>query len=165
MSNLIKPHPRNAAGPFYVEHGCCTACDVPMVEAPELFEYDAENHCFVSQQPQTNEEVTRAIGAAWCAELQCIRYRGDDPEILRRFAELDLRLLCDVEPPAHIVPLIRNHATFTAIADSAAQIAESFRRHLTSKVDGLREFKFRAIHSTSSDTWGTRVTRGRTWGW
>lgn len=149
MNQPIKPHPKNASGPFYVEFGCCTACDVPMVEAPGLFAYDSDNHCFVKRQPESSEEVTNAISAAWCAELQCIRYRGDDPDVLRRLAELDLRELCDVEPPANIVPLIRNHVTFVTNLDSAARLAGRFREYLTSlNTDGLREFRFRAIQES-----------------
>jgi hypothetical protein len=32
-----KPHAANVAGAFYVEDGCCTMCEVPFAEAPELF--------------------------------------------------------------------------------------------------------------------------------
>ncbi|MEI6526811.1 MAG: hypothetical protein WCP62_12340, partial [Planctomycetota bacterium] len=38
--NTMAEHPLNADGDFYVEHGCCTSCDVPMQSAPSLFEYD-----------------------------------------------------------------------------------------------------------------------------
>src|SRR6266480_3008020 len=78
-----KPHPKNTPGPFYVVDGCCTACDVPVSEAPDLFTYDESNHCYVKRQPRTEEEFDRAFRAAWAAELQCVRYRGDDPAVLR----------------------------------------------------------------------------------
>ncbi|WDI39766.1 ferredoxin [Bremerella sp. P1] len=151
MSEPIKPHPENVEGPFYVEYGCCTACDVPMVEAPGLFAYDSDNHCYLKRQPNTAEEITNAIGAAWNAELQCIRYRGDDADVLRRLAELDLRQLCDVAPPTGIVPCYRNHVTFVSEGDNASRLAKKFQKYLISlNVDGMREFRFREIEESGS---------------
>lgn len=49
MNGQRKPYPKNVEGDFYVEDGCCTACDVPNYYAPELFEYDDELHCFVAR--------------------------------------------------------------------------------------------------------------------
>ena len=37
MAQDNRPHPMNVPGPFYVLNGCCTACDVPVSEAPDLF--------------------------------------------------------------------------------------------------------------------------------
>ena len=33
MSDVDPFHPKNAAGPFYVLHGCCIACGVPQFAA------------------------------------------------------------------------------------------------------------------------------------
>ena len=112
MSENSPPHPMNSSGPFYVVDGCCTACDIPFAEAPGLFEYDSKNHCFVKCQPATKEELNRMMRAAWAAELHCIRYRGRDPEVLRRFGEFGEPQLCDVAPLASVHPVFRNHATF-----------------------------------------------------
>src|SRR4051794_8313310 len=121
MSETVRPHPMNVPGPFYVVDGCCTACDVPFAEAPGLFAYDGKNHCFVKHQPETKGDLNHMMRAAWAAELQCIRYRGQDPEILRRFGELGEPRLCDVSPPASIQPVFRNHVTF----DSASSELDS----------------------------------------
>ena len=79
-------HPLNAEGDFYVEHGCCTACDVPMQSAPTLFAYDDTSHCFVKRQPVTRSECDMMFEAIRGAELKCIRYRGKDNDWYRRLA-------------------------------------------------------------------------------
>ena len=153
MTEPIRPHPNNVDGPFYVEYGCCTACDVPMQEAPNHFAYDDDNHCYVCRQPQTAANTTDMIGTAWMAEFQCIRYRGNDPDVLRRFAELDLREVCDVEPPRHISPLIRNHVEFsvTSSAELATpqQLAGHFVDHLISKNNEWRHFRTKPIQTSA----------------
>src|SRR5260370_36518129 len=98
MNEGIQPHPRNAGGPFYVVNGCCAACELPLLVAPELFAFDGKEHCYVKRQPSSKEEFDRALLAASDAELACIRYRGSDPEILRRFGELGRPELCDDRP-------------------------------------------------------------------
>ncbi len=130
-----RPHPKNVPGPFYVVDGCCTGCDVPFVEAPGLFAYDGKNHCFVKRQPGTKVEINRMLRVAWAAELQCIRYRGDDPEILRRFAELGEPQLCDIAPPPGIKCLFRSYVTFDSVDPAAesmtpAQLVAAFQNHL-----------------------------------
>ena len=84
-----------------------------MQEAPSHFAYDSDNHYFVCRQSQTDVETTDMISTAWMAEFQCIRYRDKDSDVLRRLAELDLLEICDIEPPAHIKPVIRNHVQIT----------------------------------------------------
>ena len=137
MSEILRPHPMNASGPFYVVDGCCTACDIPFAEAPGLFEYDGKNHCYVKRQPATTEELNRMMRAAWAAELQCIRYRGQDPEVLRRFGELGEPHLCDVAPPASIHPVFRNLVTFNAASSPVElllprDLAVAFQKYLHS---------------------------------
>jgi hypothetical protein len=127
----------NVPGPFYVVDGCCTACDVPFAEAPGLFEYDRKNHCFVKRQPSTKTELNRMLRAAWAAELQCIRYRGQDPDVLRRFGELGEPHLCDVPPATSIQPVFRNHVTFDAASSDVESItprdlAFAFQEYLRS---------------------------------
>lgn len=153
MTAPIRPHPKNVTGPFYVEYGCCTACDVPMQEAPNHFAYDSDNHCYVCQQPNNASDTTDMIGTAWMAELRCIRYRGDDPDILRRFAELGLREICDVQPPHHISPVIRNHVEFSLIGNTELatpqQLAAHFVDHLISKNNEWQQFKTKPIQAST----------------
>ncbi len=142
MSAEHQPHPKNVTGPFYVVNGCCTACDVPMIEAPELFAYD-DNHCFVKRQPETADEFNHAFRAVHAAELECIRYRGDDSNLLRRFAELGESHLCDVAPSADISPVFRNHVAFEGIPDqcvtlTARLLIEAFMEFLL-RLDKARE--------------------------
>jgi hypothetical protein len=128
------PYHLNVIGPFYVEDGCCTTCDVPIDNAPELFEYD-ENQCYVKQQPRTREELDRMLLVMRSQELGCIRYRDNDPEILGRLTDLGAATSCDrisaAPPPAvpdevtfHAVPLLMT----TEIVDAlAARVIELTR--------------------------------------
>jgi hypothetical protein len=161
MAEIIRPHPKNAPGPFYVVDGCCTACDVPVSEAPDLFTYDASSHCFVKCQPRTENEFDRAFRAVGAAEFECIRYRGNDPAVLRRFAELGSPHLCDVAPPSEIRPVVRDHVTFDAESSehqamSAVDLAETFRDYLHCR-DKQREelgsrfrYRFRPLEGDST---------------
>lgn len=97
---MIEPYPDNVDGDFFVENGCCTLCDVPMVEAPDLFAYafgadGKPDHCYVSRQPTTDVELDKMVAAIRCAELQCIRYRGSDPILLERLSGLGESDICD----------------------------------------------------------------------
>jgi hypothetical protein len=132
MSEEMRPHPSNVEGPFYVLDGCCTACGVPESVAPEHFAWDGQNQCFVQRQPRTEAEVGRVLAAMRYAELQCIRYRGTDPEVMRRIAELDGPELCDVAPPFELKRVRRNHVTFDTAPDvsSVDALAAGFRRFL-----------------------------------
>ena len=79
---MPEPYPENVDGDFYVESGCCTCCDVPLVEAPTLFKYSDSvsdlMHCYVSKQPSNPLELEAMLRVIHCAELKCIRYRGED---------------------------------------------------------------------------------------
>lgn len=152
-----KPHPKNVPGPFYVIDGCCTACGVPFSEAPGLFAYDDTNHCFVSRQPSTPREFDQVFLAAWAAELQCIRYRGNDPQLLSRFAELGEPHLCDVPPPPEIRPVVRDLVSFDANlpADSgisAHDLAEAFKNSVQQR-QSFYELRFKPI--TGDETCAT----------
>ena len=97
------PHPANVTGDFYVEDGCCTMCLVPFSEAPELFGecQDAKGypHCFVKRQPETPEELKKMLSTIRCAELMCIRYRGNDRRIQLELVEAETGVVCDNLPP------------------------------------------------------------------
>ncbi len=146
MSNDEKPHPLNVAGDFYVVDGCCTACDVPFVEAPDLFAYDGTNHCYVARQPSSVTELNAALRATWAAELQCIRYRGSDKDTIRRLAEMGNAHLCDSPVPSDIAEVFRNHLTFNRPATNTAsseELAESFAKSLAAKSNEFVTYKFK----------------------
>ncbi len=109
---MARPHPQNVEGPFYVEDGCCIACGVPEAAAPGLFDWDSGKHCYVCRQPASASEVDAMVEALVSSEADCIRYRGDDPAVLRRLAENGHSDLCDQPPPPDAAPVERNHVSF-----------------------------------------------------
>lgn len=113
MSDQNKPHRLNVPGPFYVLDGCCTACGVPETTAPELFAYDCSDHCYVKRQPSSDEELERAMFVMWGQELECVRYAGTDPNVLRRLAEAGCSSQCD-HPLVGVEPVLRNIVMFRA---------------------------------------------------
>ena len=142
MSCERKPHPKNAPGPFYVENECCMFCMAPHAHAPTLMGFDdLDKHCFVRQQPQTDEEIYRAILAVRSSEFQCLRYRGHDPDILRRLAEIGVGEACYYPLPTS-EPILRNHVTFAAtFTDEALHIATAFRDYILSQNSEYVKFK------------------------
>jgi hypothetical protein len=94
------PHPKSAPGDFYVVKGECLACGVPQVVAPNLVGWTGEKipHCFWKKQPETPAELERAIAVLEAQELECPRYAGTDPTILKRV----LSSYCDypMQPPS-----------------------------------------------------------------
>ena len=88
---MAKAHPRNAEGPFYVAVGDCIACGAPAEMAPDIFGWDDQcppesAQCFIRNQPCTAEAIARIMHTMRVAEVECIRYRGSDPNVE---AELD----------------------------------------------------------------------------
>ena len=130
---MAEPHPCNAPGDFYVENGCCITCGVPHDIAPELFAWtEDDSHCFVRRQPAGPDEVDDAIRALWSAEAGCIRYRGADPALLERIAELGEADQCDVKP-GRVRVRVRDRVTFGSgrgETDTALDLADRFRTHL-----------------------------------
>ena len=130
MTHDVKPHPLNVIGDFYVEDGCCTACDVPQTEAPDLFGMTSEPyyHCYVKRQPESEAEHDQMLSAIACAELQCIHYRGNDPAIISRLSAMDEIEICDTEPPPGTELGLRTHVTFaTNQTPDVPMLASSFK--------------------------------------
>ncbi len=83
------PHPKDAPGDFYVQHGECTACGAPEPVAPDLIRWDDDparkyDHCYFRKQPENSQELEQALGAIAVSCCQAIRYRGKDTDIIRR---------------------------------------------------------------------------------
>ena len=78
--------PKSAFGDFYVEETCCMSCGVPQEIAPDLVGWTNEHlqQCCWLKQPQTKDELDRAIQIIHAQEIGCHRYSGSDPAILRR---------------------------------------------------------------------------------
>ena len=84
---MNKRYKLNVPGDFYVEDGCCVACTLPVSEAPNLIGEDETNggyHCYFKKQPTTPEEVNEAIFALEVSCVGCIRYGGDNSEIIEK---------------------------------------------------------------------------------
>jgi hypothetical protein len=115
-SNHTTPdrYPENSQGDFYVENGVCTACGAPEAEAPDLivhsnFEY---GHCFFKKQPETEDEIERAINAIAVSCISGLRYGGTDEKILKRLYEIGEGGQCDHKPIGNYKPIIWDNVTF-----------------------------------------------------
>src|SRR2546426_5210227 len=78
----------NAAGPFYVEDGCCFICCAPEHEAPGLMGFYQDpsgthkgSHCYFRKQPKTRAELEQAIRAVWVSCCGALRYGGHDARV------------------------------------------------------------------------------------
>jgi len=145
----LAPHPENAPGDFYVEDGCCITCGIPLSEAPEVFDWaKGGNHCIVARQPQSSASVTRTLRAMTNAEVDCIRYRGTDPQVGRRLVEIGLATSCDLAPPPDAKPIVRSHVSFRITDGSArygaAQLAHELLEHIGRHFEGQRYYAFEA---------------------
>lgn len=96
---MADAYPRNAPGQFYIENECCITCGVPVDIAPGLFAWDEEieypGHCFVSRQPANEAEVDLVLEVMKRTEIDCLRYRGSDPELHRRLVQEGHEDQCD----------------------------------------------------------------------
>jgi hypothetical protein len=119
------PNPHNVPGDFYVEDGCCLACGVPEVEAPGLFARDGDGQCYVTRQPQGGQELRRMLSVLRVQELQCIRYRGQDDDVVAHLiANRDGCLVDHLRPlPADIHRMIDAVPAPSAFAHRAAGAA------------------------------------------
>jgi hypothetical protein len=85
------PHPANRSGDFYVVDQCCITCGIPLQRAPEVFAWVTDGRgrsCIVARQPSTPSAIANTLRAIHDGEADCIRYRGSDPDIIRRLIEL-----------------------------------------------------------------------------
>ena len=78
-----------------MEDDCCVSCGVPQSIAPALVGWTDEEapSCYWIRQPETADEVDRAIRIIQTQELGCHRYAGNDPAILERLPREECDLL------------------------------------------------------------------------
>jgi ferredoxin len=129
---MAEAHPENVAGPFYVEDGCCISCGVPVDAAPDIFDWASSDiSCVVKRQPVTQAELDRTMIAISRAEVDCIRYRGDDPVVSSRIALAGHGRNCDILP-ADAHPMLRFRVRFASRrpGDSPRALAASLREWL-----------------------------------
>ncbi|WP_214225041.1 ferredoxin [Pedobacter sp. B4-66] len=110
----LNRYPENSYGDFYVENQVCTACGAPEAEAPDLIEHSKleYGHCYFKKQPQTPEELDRAINALSVSCISGIRYGGKDEVILKRLYEMGLEDECDHKPIGKYKMVVRNKVVF-----------------------------------------------------
>lgn len=118
-------------GDFYVEPDCCMLCGVPENIAPEVFQ-SGERHCFVKRQPRSRDELDRTIRAMSLAEVDCIRYRGQDVRLLERLARAGMAGQADHPHWLDAPVALRDHVRFTmrldaSVRPTAVQVAHALR--------------------------------------
>lgn len=71
-----------------MERDECISCGYPKTLAPDLIHFDENSltvdHCYFKKQPETPDEVERAIKAVLGCCCGSYRYAGDDPEIKKK---------------------------------------------------------------------------------
>ncbi|MBX3257457.1 MAG: ferredoxin [Chitinophagaceae bacterium] len=107
-------YPENSKGDFYVEDGVCTSCGAPEAEAPDLIEHSKfeYGHCYFKKQPETDDEIERAINAIAVSCISGLRYSGTDEKILKRLYEIGEGEQCDHKPKGSYKTLIFDNVTF-----------------------------------------------------
>ena len=91
---------QNAQGDFYVEGGVCITCGAPQAEAPDLIDHSKLDfgHCYFKKQPETEDEIERAINAIAVSCISGLRYGGTDEEIIKRLYAIEAADQCDHKP-------------------------------------------------------------------
>lgn len=106
---MIKPlyerEEGSALGPFYVVKDMCLTCSLPVETAPATIQYHERpctgcpntrtNHCVITRQPETPEELDRMIEVVASSCVEAYRYCGTDSEVLRRLVEAGCVKQCD----------------------------------------------------------------------
>lgn len=125
--------------------------------------HDFSGHCFFKRQPVNAAETDSAIRAVWTSCCQALRYGGDDPAILKRFAEIGESSQCDFPPIPTPPKVIRNCARFeyeTRDRDASikenlkaivAIVSESLVRHPSQKCS---RFKYSKTEASFRFHWG-----------
>jgi len=83
-----KAYPENAPGDFYVQKDECIICRAPESVAPDLIGFyedpsgvGAPSHCYFKKQPQTIDEINRAVQAVEANCCGSYRYAGSSRDI------------------------------------------------------------------------------------
>jgi len=117
-------YPLNVEGDFYATGsqykdgewcGDCLDCALPEGEAPSLLAPMDENHVdtYFIKQPETEEELERAISACEVCCVGALRYGGKDRNILKRLGEelCDYRVLINGEIASTLTGVVEKSKT------------------------------------------------------
>ena len=68
--------------------GECLSCGLPHAVASDLIGWIDENqsHCYWKKQPETPAEIKQALAVLNGQELDCHRYAGRDPAMMKRIS-------------------------------------------------------------------------------
>jgi hypothetical protein len=87
----FESYPENTPGAFYVQKDLCITCRAPESVAPDLIGFyedpsgtNCKSHCYFKKQPETAEELDRAIRAVQVSCCGAYRYAGDDPGVEKK---------------------------------------------------------------------------------
>ncbi len=107
-------YPENSQGDFYVENQVCISCGALEDVAPDLIEHSKleYGHCYFKKQPQTQDEIDRAIDAMAVSCISGLRYGGRDEKILKRLYEIGEAEQCDYKPIGSYKMLVWTKVTF-----------------------------------------------------
>ena len=113
----------------------------PTSIAPELFEFDSSDHCYVKRQPASHSELEEAVQVLRAQELGCVRYRGTDVGVLRRLGEAGEAEHCDHRLPG-VGIVLRNVVTFAMLhskgsPSDASVLLKEFARYVTERFPAL----------------------------
>lgn len=92
MSTEDSKVPEN--GFVYVDTRCCITCGVPVHLAPDVFAWGTDT-CYVKRQPSGASELRRVLRVFRSQELDCIRYAGTNPKIVKILAGVGEGDKCD----------------------------------------------------------------------
>jgi hypothetical protein len=124
---------------FYVKAGLCLGCCRTQEEAPDLIECESTGlasatcgqRCRFKRQPETPDQLLRAIKATHVSCSRAIRYGGNDARVLDLLADYGLHSQCDRfnGSPSDLVPLPTTaaHGTHSAIARVLNRLFRSIR--------------------------------------
>ena len=107
-------------------------------EAPSLLGWNCESeirHCIVVKQPTSAVEVDCMLSAMFVSDIDSLRYRGSNPEIIDRIAIIGHSALLDLSPQVHGGSNARSHASFSVkggwFPASTQILVESITHHFT----------------------------------
>jgi hypothetical protein len=112
-----EPHPKNGPGHFYATRGLCFVCDATRREAPDLIAVDDCEGCHFVRQPETLDEIGRAINAVRVSCADCLRYGGNDPAILDELCGSGMAKVCDILKSASSADAPRDTKTPARVSD------------------------------------------------
>jgi len=130
--------------------------------------HDERGHCFFVRQPSKEDETNAAIRAVWASCCGAVRYGGEDPQILTRFAEINLSAQCDHQLSRVVRPVVRNCVSFEYEQDPGEHRRVSLRRIVELLADSMSKPRYDDVRISMKGSnvgslrvrWGNSVSAG-----